>query len=118
MKRVRSFEISVNRCRALSNCLYRVAFCLTLFESHRSDISSGSSVNLISDTTGNRSFLRFYPHFLANIYVHFTLPNNGAHRSRADRSFSSNFSPFTQERQDRGIDFASFPGSSMRAHCF
>jgi len=70
MKRVRLFEISVDR--GLSNCLLSLLLLLvSRFESHRSNISSGSSVNLISDTTGNRSFLRLYPHFLANIYVHF-----------------------------------------------
>lgn len=96
MKRVRLFEISVDRVVKLSLSL--LLLLVSRFESHRSDISSGSSVNLISATTSNRSFLRLYPHFLANIYVHFT-PNNGAHRSRADRSFSSNFSPFVRERK-------------------
>lgn len=81
------------RCQTVS-----IALLVSRFKSHRSDISSGSSVNLISDTTGNRSFLRLYPRFLVNIYIHFTPPNNGAHRSHADRSFSSNFSPFTRER--------------------
>lgn len=96
----------------------------TWVEPQLADISSGSSVNLISDTTSNRSFLRRYPHFLANIYIHLTRRRiNGVRSDRAPIDRSVLIFRLSHGRQDtpRGIDFASrFPVSSMRErpHCF
>lgn len=103
------------------NCVCIALLSPSRFEkSLRTDISSGSSVNLISDTTGNRSFLRLPPFSREYIYIHLTRRRiNGVRRDRApiDRSVLI-FRLLTRETGPRYRFCVAFPGLSMRAHCF